>query len=59
MSSKPLLRAQFYHDEAKKLRDMAATEEKESRRQVLLEIAESFDELAAQVVAEIRGHTDK
>ena len=49
--SKPLLRAQFYHEEARKLRAHAASESKESRRKMLLEIAESYEETARELLA--------
>lgn len=51
---KPLLRAQFYHDEAQKLRQLAAAEAKESRREGLLEIAESYEATARQLLDEAK-----
>lgn len=51
---KPLLRAQFYHDEAHKLRQHAAAEAQESRRKVLLEIAESYEATARQLLNEAK-----
>jgi hypothetical protein len=51
----PLLRAQFYHDEAEKLREHAATEEKEPRRKLLLELAESYEETAKMLVEQAKG----
>lgn len=52
---KPLIRAQFYHEEAQKLRAHAATEDQESRRKVLLEIAESYEETANMLIEQAKG----
>ena len=53
--SKPLLRAQFYHEEAQRLREHAASEEREFRRKTLLEIAESYEQTASQLLNEAKG----
>ena len=55
--NKPLLRAQFYHDEARKLRDLAAREEKEHRGKILLQIAESYDEICRQLLEGSKAKT--
>ena len=52
---KPLLRAQFYNEEAQKLRQQAASEEKEQRRKTLLEIAESYEQTANMLVQGAKG----
>ena len=52
---KPLLRAQFYNEEAQKLRHQAASEEKEQRRKTLLEIAESYEQTANMLVQGDKG----
>jgi len=52
---KPLIRAQFYREEAEKLRQHAAAEARESRRKVLLEIAESYEETAKLLVEQAKG----
>jgi hypothetical protein len=54
-TGKPLNRAQFYHEEARKLREHAASEEGEFRRKTLLEIADSYEETARQLLAEAKG----
>ena len=59
MVSKPFLRAQYYHDEAKKLRSLAESEEKASRRRMLFRIAESYDLLSRELFAEAKVKTDK
>ena len=56
----PMLRAQFYHDEAKKLRGLAGAEDKERGRETLLQLADSYDQLSEQIflrLAQITNHT--
>ena len=43
---RPILAAQYYRDEAVRLRNQAAYEAEERRRRILLEIAESYEELS-------------
>lgn len=52
---KSLLRAHFYNDEAKKLREHAAAEERASRRKVLLEIADNYEETAKMLIEQAKG----
>lgn len=52
--NKPLLRAQFYHDSAKTLRDHAAIECDGHRRKILSDLADYYEEAARELIAEGR-----
>ena len=54
-TKKLLLRAQFYYDEAQKMRGAALCEDNEKRRKVLLEIAQSYDDLSREIIAEVKA----
>lgn len=54
----PLLRAQFYHEEAQRLREQAAAEDKRHRRKILQEIADSYDETAFRLIEEATGKAE-
>ena len=45
---KPFLRAQHYHDQALKMRALAAREKDEILRNVLIDIAKSYDRLSVK-----------
>ena len=44
----PLLKAQHYYDQAKKMHELAAAEEDETSRNALLGIAKGYERLASK-----------
>ena len=51
--SRPLLEAQHYHDQANRLRELAAHEDKDNLRGMLLQLANSYDRLSARFIRSV------
>ena len=50
--SKPLLKAQHYHDQARHIRNLAGKEDNENARRQLLQLAASYERLSEKFLRE-------